>query len=399
MPGLALKGTGLLRGMGVTFRTMTRRAATRQYPHVKPDLPPRTRGVIALLEENCTVCMLCSRECPDWCIYIDSHKEVVAPKEGGRARTRNVLDRFAIDFALCMYCGICVEVCPFDALYWSPEFEYAESDRDTLTHEKDRLREWVPTVLPPEPLEVGAEVPKEVEAARKAEQALQAKAEAAAQAAAAATPAAAAPAPAAAAPAPAAAPAAPAAEAPAAAAPAPAPEVEIEPGIDQEMFDKLVAAGESERTARAKAKAAYMRKAKAAARAGAQPAPPAATTAPAEAAGATRAGAVEVPASAVSAPERAPGASAAAGAPETAAEAPDARDPDLRSPEGEQTAAATATEPAHVEPGIDQETYNRLIAAGEADRTARAKAKAVYMRRARRAASGQAPPGQDGQSG
>ena len=43
----------------------------------EPQLPPRSRGVIALLEENCTVCMLCARECPDWCIYIDSHKETV----------------------------------------------------------------------------------------------------------------------------------------------------------------------------------------------------------------------------------------------------------------------------------------------------------------------------------
>jgi NADH-quinone oxidoreductase subunit I len=199
----------------------------------------------------------------------------VAPKEGGRARTRNILDRFAIDFALCMYCGICVEVCPFDALYWSPEFEYAEYDHETLTHEKERLREWAYTVLPPDPLEVGAEEPKELAAARKAEEQLRARAEAALEAAAQAAPAAPTPAPAAAAPAPA--PAAAAAPAPAAAAPAqpaaPAPaEVHVEPGIDQEMFDKLVAAGEPERTARAKAKAAYMRKAKAAAR-GEPPAP------------------------------------------------------------------------------------------------------------------------------
>ena len=50
-----------------------------------------------------------------------------------------MLDRFAIDFSLCMYCGICIEVCPFDALFWSPEFEYAEYDIRDLTHEKDRL--------------------------------------------------------------------------------------------------------------------------------------------------------------------------------------------------------------------------------------------------------------------
>ena len=172
----ALKGVGLIKGLGVTLKTMTRPAATRQYPHVRPNLPARTRGVIALIEENCTVCMLCSRECPDWCIYIDSHKEQVAPKEGGRARTRNILDRFAIDFALCMYCGICVEVCPFDALHWSPEFEYAEHRIENLTHEMDTLRKWAYTVPAPDPLEEGAVEPKELEAARKAREAIAAKA-------------------------------------------------------------------------------------------------------------------------------------------------------------------------------------------------------------------------------
>ena len=119
-------------------------------------LPARSRGVIALLEENCTVCMLCARECPDWCIYIESHQEPVpgaeyggagdparAPAGRGRQRVRNVLDRFAIDFSLCMYCGICVEACPYDALFWSPEFSYAETDIAALTHEQGRLREWM----------------------------------------------------------------------------------------------------------------------------------------------------------------------------------------------------------------------------------------------------------------
>ena len=107
-------------------------------------LPVRSRGVIGLLEENCTVCMLCARECPDWCIYIDSHKEPVPQPPGrGRPRVRNVLDRFAIDFSLCMYCGICIEACPYDALFWSPEFSYAETDIGDLTHERDRLREWM----------------------------------------------------------------------------------------------------------------------------------------------------------------------------------------------------------------------------------------------------------------
>jgi NADH-quinone oxidoreductase subunit I len=139
------------------------------------DLPARSRGVIGLLEENCTVCMLCARECPDWCIYIESHKEPMpaepgapdgpgSPARRGGRQVRNALDRFAIDFSLCMYCGICIEVCPYDALFWSPEFSYAETDIRELTHERGRLREWMWTVPPPPAHDPGAPVAKEVQA-------------------------------------------------------------------------------------------------------------------------------------------------------------------------------------------------------------------------------------------
>jgi NADH-quinone oxidoreductase subunit I len=162
-------GKGLVQGLAVTLKTMTNRSTTRQYPDVEPELPPRSRGVIALLEENCTVCMLCARECPDWCIYIDSHKEEVVVPGAARARQRNVLDRFDIDFALCMYCGICIEVCPFDALHWTPEFEYAGTDVLDLLHDKDRLGDWMRTVPPPPAHDVLGEPSKEeATAARKA---------------------------------------------------------------------------------------------------------------------------------------------------------------------------------------------------------------------------------------
>jgi NADH-quinone oxidoreductase subunit I len=240
---------GLLKGLGITLKTMMSPSTTQNYPHVKPDLPPRTRGVIALMEENCTVCMLCARECPDWCIYIESHKETVPPKTpGARARTRNVLDRFAIDFALCMYCGICVEVCPFDALFWSPEFEYSTYSIRELTHEKDQLRRWMDTVPPPPELETGAALPPEVEDGIAAAAKAVAKAAEATAAAAA--------------------PAEPAAGAKAggkgAAAAKPAEEdIHVDVEVDQAVFDQLIAEGKSERVARAKAKAAYVRAEKA----------------------------------------------------------------------------------------------------------------------------------------
>ena len=166
-----IPGKGLIKGLGVTFGEMVKTLkpesmgggpATVDYPHVKEDPAPRARGVIALHEENCTACMLCSRECPDWCIYIEGHKQLAPPRRaGGKPRSVSHLDRFDIDYALCMYCGICVEVCPFDALFWSPEFEYAEYDIDGMIHERERLEEWTYTVKPPPLLEVGAEPPEE----------------------------------------------------------------------------------------------------------------------------------------------------------------------------------------------------------------------------------------------
>jgi NADH-quinone oxidoreductase subunit I len=151
-------GKGLVKGLGVTFKTMLEPNVTVQYPHVKEAPVARARGVIALKEENCTVCMLCARQCPDWCIYIEGHKTKAPPRrEGGKPRTVQKLDRFDIDFSLCMYCGICVEVCPFDALFWSPEFEYSEPRIGDLLHDKTKLGEWFLTVPDYTAYEAGSE--------------------------------------------------------------------------------------------------------------------------------------------------------------------------------------------------------------------------------------------------
>ena len=154
-------GYGMIKGLWVTLYTMVRTIfrpgkylATVNYPKEKEVLVPRSRGVIALDQEACTVCMLCARQCPDWCIYIEGHKVEIPPdKPGGRIKVRNTLDRFDIDYALCMYCGICVEVCPFDALFWSPIQEYSETHMGDLMHDMDQLQDWLATVPEPPALE------------------------------------------------------------------------------------------------------------------------------------------------------------------------------------------------------------------------------------------------------
>ena len=75
-------------------------------------------SAINLDVDACTSCMICARECPAWCITIDAHHEAVPDCDARRPRTVAVLDEFAIDWGLCMYCGMCIESCPFDALSW-----------------------------------------------------------------------------------------------------------------------------------------------------------------------------------------------------------------------------------------------------------------------------------------
>ena len=40
-----------------------------------------------------------------------------------------------------MYCGICVEVCPFDANEMTPHFELSTYDRQQLVYDRGRLVE------------------------------------------------------------------------------------------------------------------------------------------------------------------------------------------------------------------------------------------------------------------
>lgn len=102
----------------------------------------QAHGVIALTASACTSCMICVRECPSWCIELESHDEEVSEPGARRPRTVSVLDAFTIDFGLCMYCGICVDLCPFDALAWQPDFDYASGSAAGLVQGISELESW-----------------------------------------------------------------------------------------------------------------------------------------------------------------------------------------------------------------------------------------------------------------
>ncbi len=64
------------------------------------------------------------------------------PNERGSLRSAIMtqgVDRFDIDMSRCMFCGLCEEACPEEAIVMSREVEISSYDRQSLIFEKERL--------------------------------------------------------------------------------------------------------------------------------------------------------------------------------------------------------------------------------------------------------------------
>ncbi len=155
-------GTGVLRGMGVTFKTfletypwgrvilrtlripVTDGLCTIPYPEVKQQHPERFRYFPFLVYDGtpdnlrCVSCKICEQECPPQCIHIVTEKD-----EQGRpvkAHGRTLPKQFDIDMSICMSCRICVDVCPFDAIEMDNQFELSAHDRyEHMIYNKQQL--------------------------------------------------------------------------------------------------------------------------------------------------------------------------------------------------------------------------------------------------------------------
>src|SRR5690606_2962762 len=119
--------------MLVTLKHVFRPAITVNYPEQQRDVPVRARTNLLWFEERCTGCSTCAQACPDGCILVET-----APREDGTLE----ISRYEIDFRICMYCGLCTEACPYQAIQAGGRyndavyvFEHMYRDRDALTVE------------------------------------------------------------------------------------------------------------------------------------------------------------------------------------------------------------------------------------------------------------------------
>ena len=127
---------GFIEGLLVTLKSTLRKPVTAEYPAPEKrfELDPRYMGFPALMwdtevqEPYCTGCMVCIRECPTQCMKAQMKDNDLFTQ--GKSRRRKIIDEFEINLSRCILCGICVDVCNFDAIEMSHEHELGKYQRN-----------------------------------------------------------------------------------------------------------------------------------------------------------------------------------------------------------------------------------------------------------------------------
>ena len=121
---------GIVSGLRVTLRHLFRPPITVQYPEQTRDVPARARTNLLWFEERCTGCSTCAQACPDGCILVET-----SPRADGTLE----IERYEIDFRICMYCGLCTEACPYQAIQSGGRYDDAVYSFERMYRDKHAL--------------------------------------------------------------------------------------------------------------------------------------------------------------------------------------------------------------------------------------------------------------------
>ena len=123
-----------LKGLATTIRWLFRKPVTAQYPVQHLPVQERFMGFPVLTwdgevgEPFCTGCMVCIRDCPTQCMSATMMDNPLFQE--GKSHRRKIVEEFEINLGRCIVCGICVDVCNFDAIEMSHVHELSSFARN-----------------------------------------------------------------------------------------------------------------------------------------------------------------------------------------------------------------------------------------------------------------------------
>ena len=109
-----------MKGFHVTLKVMVEKPVTKQYPEESTGVTPQFRGFHVFNSHACNGCGLCAKRCPVECIAVE---------KVGKGKDARVT-RYAIDYTKCLFCSLCCEVCPHDAIQMGHSWYLEASSRD-----------------------------------------------------------------------------------------------------------------------------------------------------------------------------------------------------------------------------------------------------------------------------